>query len=128
MKKCLVILLSLQLLFGNTLLPELVKLPRLFEHYFEHKTCDTHLSFYNFIKMHYADPDHQESDEDNHKKLPLKSASYAHAEELVLQNDTPSVEWAFPAITIVKKVLNPATTNYFDHLFHLTIFQPPRVQ
>jgi hypothetical protein len=126
MKKMLVILISVQLLFGNTLLPELAKLPQLFEHFKEHKIKDTALSFFAFLKMHYADPVHQESDKNHHQKLPLKSTTSAHAEVLVLQNNTPSVEIDYPILSEAKQSLNPTTDDFINRLHAISIFQPPR--
>lgn len=127
MKKMLVILISVQLLFGNTLLPELAKLPQLFEHFNEHKNTDAGLSFFAFLKMHYADPAHQESDKNHHQKLPLKSTTSAHAEVLVLQNNTPSVETLPLIASEAKQTLNPTTDEYINRLHAISIFQPPRV-
>jgi hypothetical protein len=127
MKKMLVIIISVQLLFGNTLLPELAKLPQLFEHFNEHKSVNANLSFFSFLKMHYADPAHQESDKNHHEKLPLKSAVSAYAEVLVLQNNTPSVEFTYQIASEAKQSLNPTTDDFINRLHAISIFQPPRV-
>ena len=127
MKQIIVILLAIQILSGNVLLPELAKVPQLIHHFNEHQRENKAIDFLTFLKMHYADPEHQRKDASRHGSLPLKSVSAAHAEVIVLSETTPSVFDAEKAIVFENPIL-PATENlFFDTKIQFSIFQPPRV-
>ena len=51
--------------------PELLKLPVLAGHYWEHAAEDGPLSFSDFIDLHYANSDHEEADHEDHAGLPF---------------------------------------------------------
>ncbi|MBL7939354.1 MAG: hypothetical protein JNL43_08340 [Flavobacteriales bacterium] len=51
--------------------PELMKLPMLFLHYEEHCETDGALDLGTFLKLHYADTDHEGSDRSSHGDLPF---------------------------------------------------------
>lgn len=128
MKRTIVILLVLQVLSGNILLSELAKVPQLIQHFYQHQRENGAIDFFSFLKMHYADPEHQKSDSSRHGSLPLKSASSAHAEIIVLSNEMP------PSVLFIEKVLNfhnpqiPTSENlFFDSKIRFSVFQPPRV-
>jgi hypothetical protein len=74
MKKGLLIFFCLQILSGNTFAMEIMKIPGLVHHYFEHESKDhPDESFYAFLSEHYFYNDHNE-DSDGHcdDKLPFK--------------------------------------------------------
>ena len=127
MKKILVIFLVLQIFSGNILLPELAKILQLFEHFREHQRENKVLDFISFLKMHYADPEHQRKDASRHGSLPLKSVTSAHAEVVVLSETTPSVSVG-EKVKITQNLQFPASENcFFDSKIRSSIFQPPRV-
>ena len=126
MKRILVILLTIQILSGNVLLPELAKVPQLIHHFNEHQRENTTLDFLSFLKMHYADPEHQRKDASRHGSLPLKTVTAAHAEIVVLSETTPSVFVAEKTAVFENSIL-PTTENlFFDSEIQFSIFQPPR--
>jgi hypothetical protein len=61
-------------LFSTTELGELLKLPVLVHHYFEHEEEHEHLSFIGFFKAHYAELHKAEGKHHNedHQRLPFK--------------------------------------------------------
>lgn len=127
MKRIIVILLTFQILSGNVLLPELAKVPQLIHHFNEHQRENKTLDFFSFLKMHYADPDHQRKDASRHGSLPLKTVTTAHAEVIVLSEMTPSVCVAAKAVIFENPII-PTTENlFFDSKIQFSIFQPPRV-
>ncbi|MBL7813592.1 MAG: hypothetical protein JNL70_01210 [Saprospiraceae bacterium] len=127
MKRIIVILLAIQILSGNILLPELAKVPQLLQHFDEHQRENKMLNFLAFLKMHYADPEHQQKDATKHGSLPLKSTSLAHAEIIVLSETTPSVIFNDNP-TFSEKPILPTTENlFFDSKIRFSVFQPPRV-
>jgi hypothetical protein len=125
-KKIFYIILSLQLLSGNQLLSELAKVPVLIEHYKEHCMENRTMDFFTFLKLHYANPEHQKSDA-KHDSLPLKSSLSAHGETMVLIPPfTPSVcDIVLENIDYQSLILkeNP----FFDSKMSFSVFHPPRV-
>ncbi len=73
MKKFSVILILTAYLFSTTELHQLLKLPVVFEHYFEHKQLNKDISFLDFLDMHYMHGSPQSIDYDQDMKLPFKT-------------------------------------------------------
>ena len=127
MKQIIVILLTFQILSGNVLLSELAKVPQLIHHFNEHQRENKTIDFLTFLKMHYADPEHQRKDASRHGSLPLKTVTSAHAEIVVLSETAPSVFVAEKAVIFENPTL-PTTENlFFDSKIRFSVFQPPRV-
>lgn len=68
-----VIYLLLALVISNGKVAELVKIPILAEHYFEHKNEKSDLSFVDFLVMHYWGDDNNQNDNNVDHQLPFKS-------------------------------------------------------
>jgi len=49
-----------------------MKLPALTSHFLEHKANSSHLSFVEFLMMHYTGHDHNDQDQDKDMQLPFK--------------------------------------------------------
>lgn len=77
MKKTLVLFILSLFLFSNTGLREMVKLPVLFAHYFEHKELDSSITFLTYLMDHYNSVPHTDNDEDRDNQLPFKSVHFA---------------------------------------------------
>lgn len=73
LKKHVSIFITLILLIFSTGLQELIKLPLLFQHYFEHKAINEGITFSTFIFDHYSSIPHTDNDEDRDNQLPFKS-------------------------------------------------------
>lgn len=56
----------------QTPVSQLFKISELFEHYTEHKHLDEHISFSDFLAMHYSHSDVQYPDNDRDMQLPFK--------------------------------------------------------
>ena len=89
MKKLLTIFLLLQFLTNNTFAEELIKLPKLFTHFYHHSKehHDTD-NFADYLSDHYS-ADHQEEkqdDEDGDCELPFK-----HCDGCCLTSHTPLI-------------------------------------
>jgi hypothetical protein len=129
MKKILVLFIALQLLSGNTLLPELAKIPALITHFKEHKKEIEGLTFFHFLQMHYADSEHQQTDQQRHGSLPLKASHVAHAEVFNFPTNltSPSVFETLLPQNIEQNCLILYQNPYLDSHYGLSVFQPPRV-
>ncbi len=73
MKKTTVILILTAYLFSITELHQLLKLPIVFQHYYEHKQWNKDISFIDFLDMHYMHGNPPFSDYDEDMKLPFKT-------------------------------------------------------
>ncbi|EFK34100.1 Uncharacterised protein [Chryseobacterium gleum] len=71
-KKLISILLLSLYLVSTTELYQLLKMPLLIEHYFQHKNLNSEMSFTAFLKMHYDHPV-KDNDYDQDQKLPFVS-------------------------------------------------------
>lgn len=58
-------------MMATTECSELLKFPVLVEHYWDHRSSDTQLSFLQYLKLHYAQEEQSQTDHDHH--LPFKS-------------------------------------------------------
>jgi hypothetical protein len=57
-------------LLGNTEFGQVLKLPKLWGHYHQHKKTDSHISFIQFLQMHYIGDDGTSSDNNDDMQLP----------------------------------------------------------
>ncbi|MCA0333204.1 MAG: hypothetical protein LCH44_04570 [Bacteroidetes bacterium] len=70
-------------LSANTAFGELLKLPVLIQHYMEHEDLQGDISFFDFLKEHYNNPEaHPDIPNHHHDNLPLKTLS-AHSTSVV---------------------------------------------
>lgn len=73
MKKFTAILILTAYLFSTTELHQLLKLPVVFEHYYEHKQLNKDISFLDFLDMHYMHGSPLSYDYAEDMKLPFKT-------------------------------------------------------
>ena len=71
MRQFTIILLLAVHLLGNTELGQIVRLPKLISHFYDHKKENNHLSFFSFVMMHYCGDDGTSKDDDEDKQLPF---------------------------------------------------------
>ena len=76
MRKVLVIVLIGIHLTGNTEVGQLLKLPQLVSHYFQHHRQDPDISFFEFISMHYLGDDGTSADDDFDSMLPCHNVRH----------------------------------------------------
>jgi hypothetical protein len=73
MRKILAIALICIHLIGNTEAGQLLKLPQLLSHFFQHHQLDPSIGFFEFIAMHYGGDDGTKADDDFDNQLPCHS-------------------------------------------------------
>jgi hypothetical protein len=126
MKGILVLLLSLQLLSGNQLLPELAKIPFLIHHFQEHQTENPNITFFHFLKMHYADAAHQQLDASRHGDLPLKNIHAPAFEHFVSYTMPIVLQYALFYSDKIQFKQYFILKSWHDSQNLKSIFQPPR--
>jgi hypothetical protein len=109
----------------NTELRELVRLPILFEHFSEHKQRNKHVSFSDFIVLHYFSGHVKDADFERDQQLPFRGI---HCEELSTPVGLPveSFEEPLPEISYATLKVGIYVSRFHSSLFQFTIWQPPK--
>lgn len=63
-------------LFSATAMAELMKIPVLVEHYYDHRQENKNIELIAFLAQHYYTEDGTDMDADEDSRLPFKSAAY----------------------------------------------------
>lgn len=127
MKKSATILLLALYLFSTTELYQILKLPVLIEHYYEHKEITPLLTFADFLSHHYkniADPiDNYDFEQD--QKLPfMMNSSFSSA--VFVSHDIPSIEIDNSIVFEESRRFPPTNDPDREHSYLDTIWQPPK--
>lgn len=125
LKKQISIFITLVLFLFSTELQELIKLPLLFQHYFEHKAINEDISFSEYLVDHYNSIPHTDNDEERDNQLPFKSADQNSI--LTSAAVPPSNKFVIKTPTII--VFNSESIYNEDDIpaaFTGSIWQPPK--
>lgn len=135
MKKVIAIFLLLQILSSNAFAEELIRMPRLFTHYYHHSQEHKDVKdFFDFLHKHYSD--HHQKDEhskshdgdDNDCQLPFKHCGgcclNAHTSVIGF---IPSILNADYVYYHVKNTGFTAHNDRFESLDICNIWQPPKI-
>lgn len=125
MRKTLIIALISIHLAGNTELGQLLKLPELVHHFFQHHQLDPQLSFFHFIVMHYAGDDGTKADDYFDKQLPCHN-SHSNTTVVVyapMIKDMPFHE----RVTPESHEYNSRIISLVSSKHVLLLLQPPKV-
>jgi hypothetical protein len=106
-------------------LHDLVKLPRLIEHYQQHEHRAAEVTFFDFLNLHYgSEADrHDKEEHEEHENLPFKSpdCTFTH---------TVTVIPVFKAPEITSLISEVTYSNFyhsaFSSEFSQSIWQPPK--
>ena len=112
------------LLFDGSIMSQLVKLPKLYDHFVEHKSLDKNVSVIAFITMHYMGKDIQDNDHEKDMSLPFKTSNYQPIFQLAIESQIITTE-KFKFFSIQSHW--PDTTHYSLMQSSLSsLFRPPR--
>ena len=113
-------------LFSATAFRELVKIPLLAEHYYDHREENKNTGLIAFLVEHYLVEDGTDADAAEDGQLPFKSTVQSGADSFVAL--TPPIAVALPAY-----VRNPDKKTFITHhdlflpaQYIAAIWQPPR--
>lgn len=76
MRNTLLILMISVHLAGNTEIGQLLRVPELITHFFQHHRQDPTVSFWDFIAMHYGGDDGTTADDDSDQRLPCHNFNH----------------------------------------------------
>ena len=127
MKRNLAILLLGVYLFGVTPMGELLKIPYMVEHYYEHKSLDKDLDVLGFLAIHYGDCHKIYSDFAKDMKLPFKCQDANYSIQLAYFTPISPIEIIeCPLAKIVRDQFIPYALSFKNNNF-AKIWQPPRL-
>ena len=125
MKKQLIIGLISIHFFGNTEIGQLLSIPQLITHYFQHSRLDPDLSFFEFLNMHYVGDDGTAADDHEDSKLPYHH-SHSNTFNIIISS--------LPKVDFEGAIFNQNQKEYGSRLLFgnpsehvLLILQPPRL-
>ena len=112
-------------LISTTELYQLVKLPMLVEHFYEHQDQDQDITLWEFLCMHYAHGDVKDADYDKDMKLPFKSHDGCSSSSVIayIPKDFPTI--AKPTHS-VSKTYTIYEEQFLASSFLACIWQPPK--
>ena len=127
MKRFMVISFLFIFLGTSTVFSELLKLPALIHHYFEHVESkqDANLSFTDFITEHYTEHIHHADKHHDHEKLPFKTLDFHLSQVIII---VPQTNYSLTHIGIVTTKLKKTFQYQYDYsnAYLDSIWQPPR--
>lgn len=117
-------MLLLVTLFSQTELHQVVKLPALVRHFWEHRAEKSDMSLADFIVMHYLHGSPKDDDYDKDMQLPFKTAECASSVTLEI---TPAQPFsALQPVVFIEKSY-PSLDNSSVRFNHTAdIWQPPK--
>ncbi|MCC6185722.1 MAG: hypothetical protein IT256_01075 [Chitinophagaceae bacterium] len=127
MKRAICTLLLFAYLFSNTEFSQLLKMPTLVAHFFEHQQQDKAITLLEFLRIHYATDIAQNADYEQDKKLPFKTHDSC--------NNHFSISTAPTSFSFVAKCYHgivasiskyPPQSEAIASAFLANIWQPPR--
>jgi hypothetical protein len=126
LKKLILYILFPFYLLSATSLQELVKLPVLFQHFFEHKEINQQITFANFLIDHYNDIPHTDNDEERDNQLPFKSLDTSTTANTIAIHNFQELSLNLATIPLP---MDKMTTrdDHFAGNYHYSIWQPPKV-
>jgi len=124
MRKVLAILLISIHLTGNTEVGQLLKLPQLLNHFFQHHRQDPDINFFEFIAMHYAGDDGTTADDDIDSQLPCHNPNQSTISVVYspMLKDPPTIDFSICGTREYNSRLLTRITSEHVSL----ILQPPR--
>ncbi|WP_379090037.1 hypothetical protein [Pedobacter sp. UC225_65] len=128
MKKLFILFILSFHLVSATALHELLKLPVLFQHYFEHTALNDQLTFTKYLVDHYNDIPHTDNDEERDNQLPFKSSDQQPPNGLanlaIPQYHQVSLKFPIPAAV---KLTVGYKEGHIPNSYQSKIWQPPKV-
>jgi hypothetical protein len=122
-KKIVFIILAFQIISSGNFLNEIIKVNSLMEHFSEHAKGKNPLGLVQFIKLHYFDTKHQNSDPKRHASLPL----YQPTAEFSIAFQSPIEIFQMNVfLENISADYNPTNKALLPQFNQVSVFQPPR--
>lgn len=111
-------------LFSTTELGQLLKIPLLFAHYFEHQ-ASSNLSFAKFLEIHYTRTGLRYADDAKDMKLPFKThQNYSNFTSIIIPQFLMTI--TKPVVIYLKKINFLSLHQMLVCCYQNNIWQPPK--
>lgn len=114
------------MLFTQTELYQLLKLPVFVAHYLEHRQEDPTISLKSFFVIHYLSGNPVDDDYDRDMQLPFKSQLFSYVGPISIEPELQLFKVESPFIFIQSNSL-PFYQKYPPFFYSTDIWQPPRL-
>lgn len=125
MKKAITYLLVFSIMGATLPIDELMKMPLLFSHYFEHKKLHPNISVTDFLYVHYVLNQKPESEKDkkSDSQLPFKSSQnyHSHFVPFAFENEKSQMVYEPVNNNFITYAVIKVQSRPFD------IWQPPKI-
>lgn len=113
---------------ANTALGEILKLPILIHHYFEHAQENKRETIFSFIAQHYKGNfnHHHQGNHNDHEKLPFKTLN-SHAIQVVSMMPHPFITISQIIFKSPDLKIPGDFQQHYANAYLSTIWQPPRI-
>lgn len=126
MKKLFSIVIISAYLISTTEFYQVLKIPMLAEHFFEHKSLNNGTTLWDFLIMHYTNNDVIYADHEKDMRLPFKShEGSVHSIILTFIHNSPVQEIIKPLIIDLNEY-NLQENICFNSTYLSNIWQPPK--
>lgn len=115
----------LLVLFSQTPLQHLLKLPILFEHFVEHQAVSKDISFADFIKHHYFSGNPRDADYERDQQLPFRADSVLLISNTVVVPSHVAIE--FQPVVHEGRIYPLLDIDKVISVYQFDIWQPPRI-
>jgi len=125
-RKIAAIILSAIYIFSSSTASEFFKLPKLINHYYDHRDENSSVTLSMFLVQHYYYEDGTDKDVEEDNKLPFKSAENANAPSLVSLTPPPLVACASNPNKEISRDFGVYKKLFLPSRYLKNIWQPPR--
>lgn len=113
-------------LFSQTELHQVVRIPLLVEHFWEHQQQNSKMSLAEFLAMHYARGTRPDADHEKDMKLPFKSAECLQGSSLTfISHNQEEIFFSLPVTNSL--TFNNHFVDWIPSNRIADIWQPPKV-
>lgn len=113
--------------FSSTECSELLKLPALVDHFYQHQEENKSITLWSFLCMHYAHGDVNDADRDQDMKLPYKSVDCNNNFVFIIILPENNFDLSKIILPIENKANNDFYLNRFYSSNCVSIWQPPKI-
>jgi hypothetical protein len=110
-----------------TAVTELLKLPQLIEHYYDHKTEGNNKGFTAYLFQHYFREDGTDKDAAEDSQLPFKNSEQILSVMIISVNPPETFYFSPLDIPLIKKTYKTSNDHYIISQYLDAIWQPPRI-
>ncbi|MCS4164979.1 MULTISPECIES: hypothetical protein [Sphingobacterium] len=109
----------------STMLSQLAKLPKLYQHFTIHNEIGPPITFVEFLSMHYWGQDLPDNDEQEDMKLPFKKYDLTAFSFVFVSNH--KIHYVRPHQVAVDSAFGLPKPNNYSRSYISALFRPPQV-